>query len=208
METVTFSALKFDQHKLSGERDCEIVIRWLNRKSGDEQRNAIINLIRQIQKLYDEYSAAQRNPDDFQVVQSTWEWDAIQGRTVKVVTSVPYLLSADWYRARDVINKRLSKCAGYPQLVTPTADSWILKWSGDRDADAALSYEVARLAGSGLLQRVRKCPGCTKWFYARYLHQKFCTGDCKHRHYNVSDAGKAQRRKYMREYMRRYGKKP
>jgi hypothetical protein len=68
-----------------------------------------------------------------------------------------------------------------------------------REAEA-VSLIVA-LASVGLLERLRPC-SCGKWFFGRTSEQRFCSANCRIRHFKSSDEWKAHRRKYMREYYR------
>lgn len=55
------------------------------------------------------------------------------------------------------------------------------------------------------VNRVRACGHCTKWFFARFSHSKFCHTKCQQKQYASSPEHKEGRRKYMREYRQKYG---
>lgn len=59
-----------------------------------------------------------------------------------------------------------------------------------------------RISQKGVLDRVRKCPRCGKWFFARFRHQRFCHQECQQKHYRDSEAWKEHRREWMRDYYR------
>ncbi len=60
-----------------------------------------------------------------------------------------------------------------------------------------------RVSQKGVLDRVRKCPWCGKWFFARFQHQCFCQTKCQQEHFRDSDAWKEHRREWMRDYYRK-----
>jgi len=49
------------------------------------------------------------------------------------------------------------------------------------------------------IDRVRRCDRCGTWLWARVMSQRYCSGDCRVRHYHSSPAG----RKYKREWARK-----
>ncbi len=62
---------------------------------------------------------------------------------------------------------------------------------------------VVRISQKGVLNRLKKCPRCGKWFFARFRHQRFCQPKCQQEHFRDSDAWKAHRREWMRDYYRK-----
>jgi hypothetical protein len=62
---------------------------------------------------------------------------------------------------------------------------------------------VVRISQMGVLDRVRKCPLCGKWFFARFRHHRFCQTKCQQEHFRDSDAWKEHRRAWMRDYYRK-----
>lgn len=61
------------------------------------------------------------------------------------------------------------------------------------------AWAIVDLARNGWLHLLRQCE-CEKWFVAKRYDQKACTGNCRHKRYEQTDAFKVKRRKYMREY--------
>ena len=61
---------------------------------------------------------------------------------------------------------------------------------------------IKSLGEEGLLNRVRQCRKCRRWFYARVRHQEFCSVTCQQSHYRSSKEWKEHRRKWMRRYRR------
>jgi hypothetical protein len=56
---------------------------------------------------------------------------------------------------------------------------------------------------SGEVQRFRRCEDCTRWFFAKTDHQRFCKSSCRQRYASHSDEYKAKRRAFMRGYRKR-----
>jgi hypothetical protein len=80
-----------------------------------------------------------------------------------------------------------------------------LKWEwwpvGNLAAKAA--YQVVRLEEDCLLELLRPCTDCKKWFFAAREWQKFCSKRCRDQHYSSSPEGRATRASYMRGYRKR-----
>jgi hypothetical protein len=80
-----------------------------------------------------------------------------------------------------------------------------IEWKRGSPGSPAV-YLVLRLAESGLLARVRQCERCGDWFFAKRSIARFCKKTCAKLHWNASEAGRSERRKYMRTYMQKYRK--
>jgi hypothetical protein len=59
--------------------------------------------------------------------------------------------------------------------------------------------QLLNLAETKRLPLLRQC-ACHRWFFAKRADQKACTPNCRHRAYEQTEAFKAKRREYMREY--------
>jgi hypothetical protein len=57
-------------------------------------------------------------------------------------------------------------------------------------------------AQRAILNRLARCPGCSKWIFRRVAAQRFCSKQCRERVFKSSDNWRAHRRKYMRDYYR------
>jgi len=66
-----------------------------------------------------------------------------------------------------------------------------------------LAFEEAlkldRMEALRAINRVRQCDRCGTWFWGRVMNQRYCSGNCRVRHYHASPAGK----KYKREWARK-----
>ncbi|ADW67344.1 hypothetical protein AciX9_0271 [Granulicella tundricola MP5ACTX9] len=83
-------------------------------------------------------------------------------------------------------------------------DKAILAISYALGANRALGEQLAVRDIVGLLETrrlelMRQCE-CHLWFFARKSDQRACSQNCRHRAYEQTDAFKAKRRLYMRDY--------
>jgi hypothetical protein len=67
---------------------------------------------------------------------------------------------------------------------------------------------VLKLTQIGYLSRLRHCTRCTKWLYARFRHQVFCSVKCQQKNYTESEVFKVHRRLYMRRRYQELMKSP
>lgn len=99
---------------------------------------------------------------------------------------------------------RRSKVAVAPVLAGASPDRWQIEWRlvGHLPPSQGLAViKLLHLAERGLVGRVRKCARsqCTKWFFARFQHQRFHTERCQQETFKGSPEWRAQRAQYMRE---------
>ena|SRR5215471_2434693 len=85
------------------------------------------------------------------------------------------------------------------------SDRGPLKRRDEEEAEAA--FAVVKLAEVNELTWLRRCL-CGTWFFARRKAQKSCSANCRHKLYERTEAFKAKRRRYMRQYyqLQRSGK--
>jgi hypothetical protein len=81
---------------------------------------------------------------------------------------------------------RRTKLAVAPVVGTITVKRWDCDWKmvGDMDASQGLAFiRALHLADRGLLNRIRECgrEKCSRWFYAKFPHQRFCSLSCQQR---------------------------
>ncbi len=69
------------------------------------------------------------------------------------------------------------------------------------ELEAATAYSIMSLAEWGTIDRLSQCM-CKRWFRKLRRNQKSCGPGCRHKLYEQSEAFKARRREYMREYYR------
>jgi hypothetical protein len=56
------------------------------------------------------------------------------------------------------------------------------------------------LAHEGFLEKLKKCPVCKKWFFAKFLHNEFDTKKCRELAKTQNPKWRAARRRYERDY--------
>jgi hypothetical protein len=89
------------------------------------------------------------------------------------------------------------------------ASEWVTYWRRDlKEAGEPLlrlrpseALElILRLTQIGYLNRLRRCPRCRKWLYARSRQQTYCSVKCQQQTFTQTEGWKAHRREYMRQY--------
>jgi hypothetical protein len=63
-----------------------------------------------------------------------------------------------------------------------------------------IAEPLENLGRLGLLERIRQCPSCGRWLFARFERERFCSGPCREKAFRASPEGKGKRRDYMRRY--------
>lgn len=74
------------------------------------------------------------------------------------------------------------------------------RWTSDAFEKGQALHCLIYLAERGRLDRMRECPHCKKWLFARFSHQRFCSTKCQQAYYWASPEWKAHRREWMRDY--------
>jgi hypothetical protein len=75
-------------------------------------------------------------------------------------------------------------------------ESW---WKPFGTGDAIIA--TLDLLQQRLVDRIRQCD-CGSWFHARFAHSRYCSSQCQQVYGSKTDAFKARRRNYMRDYLR------
>ena len=111
---------------------------------------------------------------------------------------------------RDSINAVLGRYQFVPTLIVAGKRKVRLGWqcatpdSEQRKTmgDATMVRVLCTLADEGALSRLRHCASsdCGRWFMADRGNKEFCSVKCRRRHQGTSEAFKAKRRDYMRDY--------
>lgn len=95
------------------------------------------------------------------------------------------------------------------QLRTKVAQKYLSRKPGaDERANLLLSLlerdafkimlQLDEMEALEAILRVRRCARCSSWFWSRVDSQRYCSSDCRTRHYQQSPEG----RKYKREWAR------
>jgi len=104
------------------------------------------------------------------------------------------------------INSRLSKYRSIP-LVSLTEGRPDVHWHSSDVQVGPMVRRIINLVQRGLLQRVRECKHCKKWFYANRINKMVCTPACSKLYWQSSPEGRESRRIKMRDYMRKVRKR-
>jgi hypothetical protein len=186
-----------------GESECSDLIEWINKKKNVDSGKRVIQLLTEIKTFY---SLTAPSPKSLRFVD-------LPGR--RHVTA-RHLLAKDAGQVKPslkslkLINKTLANYWAFPQLGLAYEFGWDLHWepffgrrvkaSRDVFEEALRVLQLVHLAEGGFLMRVDSCPSCSKWFFARFRHQKFCSKVCQQKHYWRSPEWKAHRRTYLSKY--------
>jgi hypothetical protein len=68
----------------------------------------------------------------------------------------------------------------------------------DTSQYAGIIFNLA--ARGGMLEKVRRCRNCKKWFFASRGIHRFCSVNCRVAFYRKTPQGRARNREYMRNY--------
>jgi hypothetical protein len=85
---------------------------------------------------------------------------------------------------------------------------WKIEWHdfgrGGVGAQATFILLLFDLAKQGLWQTVQRCekPDCQKWFFKRFMHQRFCSDECRIAVLQNDPARREQRAEKMRDLRR------
>jgi endogenous inhibitor of DNA gyrase (YacG/DUF329 family) len=114
-----------------------------------------------------------------------------------------------------ILERELSKYRFTPHAAVvmggggQSPSQWAVSWQGNLTSEwekglrmrASEALElILKMTQVGDLTRLRRCPQCQKWLFARFRHQTFCSTQCQQKDYAQSDVWKAHRRAYMRRY--------
>ena len=84
--------------------------------------------------------------------------------------------------------------------------SWMNPWSDDPEQRGLIAWTcfsiIHDFAHAGYLSRVRECKICGEWFFAHYdsFRFRFCSDECREKHWRATPQGKAKRAAFMRKY--------
>jgi len=121
-------------------------------------------------------------------------------------------LTAEFWKCRERLNKKLAKLIRAPQVdleevFDGTRISWVSMIKDTEEPTTALLSQqiqwVVQLIAQGAILNVRRCQECTKWYFARFSHQEFCSSSCRGKHFAKTEDFRQKRRDYMRDYYRR-----
>jgi hypothetical protein len=184
--------------KYPGEQLSEPLLDWLNRRKRTADHRRIERLLRNLFILRQGHG------------EGDWSnsWGArhprLRGLTWPVV---PSMMGKELRRVLRAARKELARHRMWPDVesvsdpVSRSAGSKVdFIWNTSRKPAADAVLQIVLLGREGLLWRVRQCPGCQRWFFARFSHQNYCGMRCQQGHYKRSPEWREHRRKYMQKY--------
>jgi hypothetical protein len=76
-------------------------------------------------------------------------------------------------------------------------------WPQSKDREMRAIFEIANASEAGILDRVKACEYCQRFFLARRDVDRFCPGDpCRKNWHRKTPGGKKHNAEYQREYRR------
>jgi hypothetical protein len=183
------------------------LLTWVTKPETDAQKrvDSILSLIVELRDL-----SANDQPGS----EDTFLW---QGKVFSTTSNIHKNGSLPKASARQddlmsELNHRLRRYKFSPHYWCELGDRPIVGWfSGigrprdehDPDEDVWFTEEdaiicILELAREGLFKNLRRCH-CGDWFFARFVHQKFCCKICQQDFYRSSPGYKAVRRAYMKD---------
>jgi hypothetical protein len=199
------------------------LVRWLGAAQGTRSYARITCLISELQQLKEDYRSASR---DFR--RSTGEVTVNRGGGV--VETLPAdnessLLTREKDRRVAELDERhaavmtilerysfsigavfiLSRFDWASGLVTKhRAGDFVLQADHKRpygEGDAA--FTILLLLQSGNLDKLRRCPACNSWRYVAQGSYKFCSKECRLKHYNADPAFRRRQVEHQKAYRQR-----
>lgn len=188
----------------AGQEECRPLVDWLNQNG---QTDAGLR----IQSLLTFAYVLSKNASGLVGPSGTLDLEEAISSLYRAWKSLP----GDKGVARAESLRRLAKSVGVPKVSvsvkvkfegTGLARRLYLVLAADR-AEGEAVLTILRLNQEGISDRVRKCPSCGTWFFARFRHQQFCKTKCQQKSYRTSEGWKAHRRDWARKHYREYLRK-
>jgi hypothetical protein len=174
-------------HEFAGQQEAKALVEWLNdheaQRTGAEQdeRRAEARSRKRIAQLVQDLN---RSAETY--IRDGKADAALTGKIDEVLSR--YALRVKTFHVQDE--------GKYKTFAEP---KWVFGWYSSAGARIAeMIFRIVRLGERGLLGRVRECARCTKWFYAKFNHQRFCGKKCQLQHYQTSEEWKSRRRERYR----------
>ena len=178
-----------------GEERSRWLLNWLNDKAADPARQRIRELL-----------------NDLKIVTADWmlETDPDDGAEMFVFRGDVNRYRATQRRIRALLlrYKFTPMLWGFGPLITsqwtPIAGpdgEFKRKWppSDGKYDDVQAVFDISWSAEDRSLARIRECV-CTRWFFAKFSHQRFCSTKCREKVFRSSPGWKEYRRQKAREY--------
>ena len=167
---------KIVRHNFAGQDEGDALALWLNGKNLPHDKKQSRPRKRVVQLVQD----MNANADTFIRTGSADR---------KVTEQIDRELSSFQFSVETIHVEDTGKYKSFPE------PRWLLRWTceeGQEVADIVLT--LTWLAQHGLLHRIRRCIRCTRWFFAKVNHQRFCGKRCQELHYQTGEYWKQRRR--------------
>ena len=178
----------------SGEENCKGLLDWLNQSGNHVGQKRVCELLA---AFVEHVSAVEMR------------WDPVEKRPIK-------LLTGNLYGRLDRLEKLCRRYTYYPLFIGlgsnkmgardvqwfPASKSkkYSHGWAIEYDEMNAV-LDLTRMAEVGMLRRLKRCDHCQRWIFARFAHQRFCSGGkCREKAFRSSPAEKEKRRRWARKY--------
>jgi hypothetical protein len=185
-----------------GRIEADEILPWLNRPSKTPGQRRINELLSAIHAFH---SVSFPSDSGLRGVESNGKFRMARMLLVKQ--------KKDIKRASHAFKRIYRAMSGYvltPLFTHATEFGWQVQWfpparrhfSKQRETEVFVLLNILELAKQGQIERLRRCDECTKWHFAKFKHQRFCSTECQQKHYKKSPEWKAHRLAYMRRYRR------
>jgi hypothetical protein len=195
-------------HTYRGEETARKLLTWLN--GGKAARiEKLLELAARRRKLLEPVS-----PADFERMLDALRFDPWVSKQIK--DKIRKMSDPDRAKqglapalngATGLINRTLAEYNLSPQLWASAEDRWTVSWVGKEvpPEEGIALLRFLELASAGLLDHIRKCerPGCAKYFYSRFRHQRFDGDACRISVLSSDPTRKEARRQAMKDLRKR-----
>ncbi len=189
---------------------------YLDRAAGDEESKQVLAILEdmlELEKLQSpSWGEAQQEIKILHT--STGKGELWRDPRLKSLVPEKFARQTEIEERKASINLRLRRYRFAPMVHrsgdTQWAVIWQLQFRSKRQVkikegvfeinDGLALQRVLDLARAGYLNRLRRCSNCTKWLFANFRHQNYCSQGCQQKHYSQSPDWKRKRRDYMRRY--------
>lgn len=188
---------KLQRHVLRkslGSFEGSLLVDWLNQRKRTSDHARIERLLENLAVLFT--FKAEGSPEGIAALLQ--EFRGFFGLPRKTVVAMR--------QAAKEVQKELARYRMRPVLrslergTKATEQSLEFDWDpGNAPAGVAVLW-IMSLGGLGLVQRVRRCKHCKRWFYGTISTQTFCSTKCQQADYKSSPAWHQHRKEYMRRY--------
>ena len=176
------------KYEYIGEVEGRVLANWLNTHRGKKDYKRLVRLIRNIEWLRDAWPLPSSD-----LTASVSEYTNRRREIVREFGRFrphPVILQHSEEKPGNLTRASLRR--------KPGVIRFLLQYGPGGIGEAVM--HIARLAEGNLLNRVRECDECKRWFYARFRHQRNCSTPCQQAHFRSSKAWKESRKIYMRKY--------